>query len=81
MERNYVVLTCVSVAAHAWAMLRVRLLPVAIGWASIVWAVAWGVLYLGRVSVFQAPLGPNLPILVFGLFLLIRPDKPRGQAQ
>jgi hypothetical protein len=81
LERNYVVLACVSVAAYAWAMLRVRLLPVAVGWASIAWALLWGPLYLGRVGFFQAPLGPSLAFLVFGLFLVLRPGQTPDQAQ
>jgi hypothetical protein len=80
IERNYVVLTCVSLAAYTWAMLRVRLLPVAVGWASIAFVLAWGMLYLGRVSFFIAPLGPSLAILVIGLFLLLRPGQSREQA-
>jgi hypothetical protein len=81
VERTYAVLTCVSVTAYAWAMLRARLLPVAVGWASIAWALAWGLLYLGRVSVFIAPLGLNLTaILVFGLFLLLRTGPSQEQA-
>jgi len=70
VERNYVVLACLSVAAIGWATLRARLLPVVAGWTTIAWAVTWAVLYLGRVGVFQAPLGPNLAILVIALFLL-----------
>ena len=81
LERNYVVLACVSVAAYAWAMLRVRLLPVAVGWASIAWALVWGPLYLGRVAFFIAPLGPSLAFLVFGLFLVLRPGHSPDQAQ
>ncbi|MGH2357103.1 MAG: hypothetical protein ACRDGJ_03695 [Candidatus Limnocylindria bacterium] len=79
LERNYVVLACLSVAACGLAMLRAGLLPVVVGWASIAWALAWGVLYLGRVV--QAPLGPNLAIVVFGLFLLLRPAQGRGPAR
>jgi hypothetical protein len=76
VERNYVVLACLSVAAIAWALLRARLLPVLVGWATIAYSIAWGMLYLGRVGVFQAPLGPSLAILVFALFLLF----PRATA-
>jgi hypothetical protein len=81
LERNYVVLACVSVAAYAWAMLRVRLLPVAVGWASIALALGWAPLYLGRVAFFIAPLGPSLPFFVFGLSLVPRPEHSRDQAR
>jgi len=81
LERNYVLLACVSVAAYAWAMLRVGLLPVAVGWASIAWALVWGPLYLGRVAFFIAPLGPSLAFLVFGMFLVLWPSQSHDQAQ
>jgi len=79
LERNYVVLACLSVVAYGWAMLRAGLLPVMVGWAAIAWALAWGTLYLNRVV--EAPLGPNLAIVVFGLFLLLRPVQARGPAR
>jgi hypothetical protein len=79
LERNYVMLACLSVAAYAWALLRAGLLPVLVGWAAIAWALAWGMLYLSRVV--ETPLGPNLALLVVGLFLLLRPGQSRGPAR
>jgi hypothetical protein len=74
LEQNYVVLACVTAAAVAWAMLRARLRPVALGWGSIAFAAALAALNLAKVGPFVAPLGVNLSSPLFGANLLIRGD-------
>ena len=71
LERNYVVLACFALAAYGWAILRTEVLPRWLGWAAIGWNVVWALLYLSRIV--EAPLGPNLITLLFGLLLLRRP--------
>jgi hypothetical protein len=69
LERDYVVLACLAIAAFGGAVLRTRVLPRWVGGAAVVWAVVWVVLYLDRIG--KAPLGPNLITGLFGLDLLI----------
>jgi hypothetical protein len=70
LERDYVVLACLAIAAFGAAILRTRILPRWLGGVAVVWAVVWTVLYLSRIS--EAPLGPNLIPALFGLVLLVR---------
>ena len=70
LEQNYVVLACFALAAYGWAILRTEVLPRWLGWTAIGWNMVWAVLYLSRVV--EAPLGPNLITLLFGLLLLRR---------
>ena len=69
LERNYVVLACLAIAAFGAAILRTRVLPRWVGGLAVVWAVVWTVLYLTRIA--EAPLGPNLIPALFGLELLV----------
>ncbi len=70
LERNYVVLACLALAAYGWAILRTEVLPRWLGWTAIGWSVVWVVLYLSRIV--EAPLGLNLITFLFGLLLLRR---------
>ena len=65
LERDYVVLACLAIAAFGGAILRTRILPRWVGGMAVVWAV----LYLDRIG--KAPLGPNLIPAIFGLELFI----------
>jgi hypothetical protein len=69
LERDYVVLACLAIAAFGGAILRTQILPRWVGGAAVAWAVVWAVLYLGRIG--KAPLGPNLITGLFGLELLV----------
>jgi hypothetical protein len=69
LERNYVVLACLAIAAFGGAILRTRILPRWVGGVAVVWAIVWTVLYLARIG--EAPLGPNLIPALFGLELLV----------
>jgi hypothetical protein len=69
LERDYVVLACLAIAAFGGAILRTRILPRWVGGVAVVWAVVWTVLYLDRIG--EAPLGPNLIPGLFGLELLV----------
>jgi len=69
LERDYVVLACLAIAAFGTAILRTRILPRWVGGIAVVWAVGWTVLYLNRIA--EAPLGPNLIPALFGLVLLL----------
>ncbi len=69
LERDYVVLACVAIAAFGAAILRTRTLPRWLGGMAVVWAVVWTVLYLNRIA--EAPLGPNLIPALFGLVLIV----------
>jgi hypothetical protein len=70
LERDYVVLACVAIAAFGAAILRKRILPRWLGVTAVVWAILWAVLYLTHIN--EAPLGPNLIPALFGLALLVR---------
>lgn len=70
LERLYTLLACVAIALFGWSILRSRSLPAAVGWFAIAWAVIDGALYLARI--LQAPLGPNIVTLLFGLALVRR---------
>jgi hypothetical protein len=70
LERVYAVLACVTIALFGWSTLRSKALPSRFGWFAIAWAVLDGLLYVTRV--FQAPLGPNVATLVFGVALVRR---------
>jgi hypothetical protein len=74
LERDYVVLACLAIAAYGAAILRTRILPRWLGGLAVVWAVVWTVLYLSRIA--KAPLGPNLIPALFGLVLLVRRSHP-----
>jgi hypothetical protein len=81
LERDYVVLACLAIAAFGGAILRTRILPRWVGGMAVAWALVWTVLYLERIG--KAPLGPNLIPAVFGLELFIhRPVRqtPASQA-
>lgn len=69
LERDYVVLACLAIAAFGGAILRTQILPRWVGGIAVVWAVVWTVLYLDRI--FEAPLAPNLITGLFGLVLLV----------
>ena len=69
LERNYVVLACLAIAAFGAAILRTPVLPRWVGGLAVVWAVVWTVLYLTGIA--EAPLGPNLVPALFGLELLV----------
>jgi hypothetical protein len=69
LERDYVVLACLAIAAFGAAILRTRILPRWVGGVAIVWAAVWTVLYLSRIA--EAPLGPNLIPALFGVELLV----------
>jgi len=73
LERDYVVLACLAIAAFGGAILRTQILPRWVGRAAVAWAVVWAVLYLGRIG--KAPLGPNLITGLFGLELLVHRSK------
>ena len=73
LERDYVVLACLAIAAFGGAILRTQILPRWVGGAAVAWAVVWAVLYLGRIG--KAPLGPNLITGLFGLELLVHRSK------
>jgi hypothetical protein len=73
LERDYVVLACLAIAAFGGAILRTQILPRWVGGAAVSWAVVWTVLYLGRIG--KAPLGPNLITGLFGLDLLVHRSK------
>jgi len=80
LERNYVVLACVSVAAYAGDAPTPA--PAGRGWLGVDRTGPYvGPLYLGRVAFFIAPLGPSPAFLVFGLFLVLRPEHSRDQAR
>jgi hypothetical protein len=69
LERDYVVLAYLAIAAFGGAILRTRILPRWVGGIAVLWAVVYPVLYLGRI--FEAPLGPNMITGLFGLALLV----------
>jgi hypothetical protein len=69
LERDYVVLACLAIAAFGGAILRTRILPRWVGGIAVVWAIVWTVLYLARIG--EAPLGPNLITALFGVELLV----------
>jgi hypothetical protein len=69
LERDYVLLACLAIAAFGGAILVTRSLPRWVGGAAVAWAVVWAVLYLDRIA--KAPLGPNLVTGLFGLELLV----------
>ena len=69
LERDYVVLACLAIAAFGGAILRTQILPRWVGGIAVVWAVVCPILYLGHI--FEAPLGPNLITGLFGLMLLV----------
>jgi hypothetical protein len=70
LERDYVLLSCFSMACYGGALLRTRLLSRWIGW----FGVAWGVIWLGvALLTFIPPLTPNLVPLVVGIALLVTP--------
>ena len=68
LERDYVVLACLTIAAFGAAILRTHILPRWVGGMALVWAIVWTVLYLNRIA--EAPLGPNLIPALFGVELL-----------
>jgi len=70
LERAYVVLGCVAIAAFGWAIVRTGVVSIRLGWAAILWAAAWAVLYLTRIV--EAPLGPNVITAAFGVALARR---------
>ena len=70
LERDYVVLACLAIAAFGGAILRTRILPRWVGAIAVVWAIVWTVVYLARIG--EAPLGPNLIPALFGVELLVR---------
>ena len=45
LERDYVVLACLAIAAFGAAILRTRVLPRWVGGLAVVWAVVWTILY------------------------------------
>ena len=69
LERDYVVLACLAIAAFGGAILRTRILPRWVGGIAVVWAIVWTILYLARIG--DAPLAPNLIPALFGLELLV----------
>jgi hypothetical protein len=70
LERVYTVLACTAVALFGWSILRSRALPAGVGWFAVAWGIAFGVLYLARIS--TPPLGPNVAAFVFGVALVRR---------
>ncbi len=69
LERDYVLLACLAIAAFGAAILRTRILPRWVGGIAVAWAVVWTVLYLARIG--EAPLAPNLISALFGVELLV----------
>ena len=70
LERVYTLLACAAIGLFGWSIVRSRSLAAAVGWFAIAWAVIDGALYLARI--LQAPLGPNIVTLLFGVALIRR---------
>ena len=89
LERDYVVLACLAIAAFGGAILRTRILPRWVGGIAVVWAIVWTVLYLARIG--EAPLAsepdprslrcgaprPSLLMPGRGVFSSLRDDERR----
>lgn len=74
LEREYLLLSCFSMACYGGALLRTRLLPRWVAWLSLAWGVVWLVRALFAV-VPPLPLPPliaHVVPLVLGLTLLLQ---------
>jgi hypothetical protein len=74
LERDYLLLSCFSMACYGGALLRTRLLPRWVAWISLAWGVVWLVRALFAIvpPVPLPPLIANVVPLLIGITLLLQ---------